>query len=277
MQLKIANAPDSHYEKLVKDLCELKHLGIELKPKNVFYDEDLQNGGFTIIDMLGENAGNKIFDNSLESVSEVYRLLHFVNGFTKIRGFDADATEEDKHTSTQQDLKIQLKLFSAMGKTIENFEQHKRWILRLMPQKQLEFFEENGVIVGDLTLTSPEQEKFNQLTNEIVNNAIVNVKEGKFLYWQIKVNEIRNNLDGPIQESWQYHPENKLDKKDFPNEYGDFYEYKTASKDQLQKILYDRFDEELGLLTKEAKPETPLATAINDLKKSQSDQKERVL
>jgi len=52
IQLRLANAPDAHYEKLVSDVCELFNFGLELKPKNMFYNENVQDGGFTIIDLL---------------------------------------------------------------------------------------------------------------------------------------------------------------------------------------------------------------------------------
>lgn len=76
MKSRLANAPDSHYEQLIRDFCELFHLGIELKPKNIFYDESIQDGGFTIIDLEG-GTEEPLDSNSLEEVLEIYPWLRF--------------------------------------------------------------------------------------------------------------------------------------------------------------------------------------------------------
>lgn len=74
MQSRLANAPDAHYEKLVSDFCELFNLGLELKSKNMFYDEALQDGGFTIIDLLG-GTGEPLNPDSLRDVLKIYPQL----------------------------------------------------------------------------------------------------------------------------------------------------------------------------------------------------------
>ena len=52
LQQELLEALDYHYEKCLQDIAELFHMGLELKPKNIFYDNSRDNGGFTFIDLL---------------------------------------------------------------------------------------------------------------------------------------------------------------------------------------------------------------------------------
>lgn len=44
-----------HYEKAVRDIYELFNMGIEIKSRNVFYDNSMVNGGFIFIDFVIPN------------------------------------------------------------------------------------------------------------------------------------------------------------------------------------------------------------------------------
>ena len=54
LQQQLVDAHSIHYEKCVSDLCQLFNMGLELKSKNIFYD-DKQDGGFAFIDFLDYN------------------------------------------------------------------------------------------------------------------------------------------------------------------------------------------------------------------------------
>ena len=49
VQELLLEAPDTVYEKCVSDLCELFNMGLELKEKNIFYDNSKDGAGFTLL------------------------------------------------------------------------------------------------------------------------------------------------------------------------------------------------------------------------------------
>lgn len=120
----IANAPQNHFDKFVIDLCELYNLGMEIKPKNLFYDEDIIDGGFTIIDLLG--IYKEPFNNSLKDVLNINSLSKIIGYFSMIDPYNKNSTENDNIISTQLYYEIRKKLFIALENTIPNFNLHKR-------------------------------------------------------------------------------------------------------------------------------------------------------
>ena len=248
MQSILANSPESHYEKFINDVCELFNLGLELKPKNMFYDESVQTGGFTIIDLL-KFSGETFNPNSLKDVLHLCGMIQGVYNCSCISSYDKVATESDKMISQQQYFKIRQKIFIAMEKTIPNFEQHRRWILRSMPDEVLVFFANNGTYVGDLSLNDQEYEQFEQTVKNIVESSIQKIENGENVYWQIGANEIRRDLDQwGMQDAWRFHKSNNRDKNEFSGDLSD-YDYKRECTKDLEVNLNQLFEEQLDILS----------------------------
>lgn len=246
-QSQLVNAPDTHYEKLVSDVCELFDLGLELKSKNMYYDESIQDGGFTIIDLL-KGSGQPFDTNSLRDTLFVYRMLGTVYNNTQIPTYDKKASENEKDISKQLHFKIIQKLFSAMEKTIPNFDQQRRWFLRSLRNEVLESFVQNGIHVGDLTLNEQEYEKFNQTIRNIVDNSIQKIENGTHKYWEIVVNEINIDLERwGLQDAWKYHKENNRSKDEFSDSDYPEYDYNRVCTDDLEKAVYQMFNEKLDV------------------------------
>ena len=72
-QAIIANAPDSHYEQMALDLKSLLYVGLEIKPKNIFYDESIENGGFTFIDFICPK--DREYDGGLVDSLSIMKLM----------------------------------------------------------------------------------------------------------------------------------------------------------------------------------------------------------
>ncbi len=248
MQSRLAEAPDKHYEKFISDVCELFNLGLELKSKNIFYDESLEDGGFTIIDLL--KYSEIPFDpNSIKDVLYLCGMTQGIYNCSRVNPYDKKATEEDKKIDNEQYFQIRKKMFLAMERVIPNFEQHRRWVLRSMHQDLLEYFNQNGIEVGDLKLDDSEYIQFNQTAKAILDSSIEKIKSGKNEYWQIGANEIRIALDNwGMQDAWRYHKSNTKDRNSFNGEDSE-YEYKNACAEDLERMLNDVFDDQLDLLS----------------------------
>ena len=207
MQQILIDAPDAHYEKLVYDLMQLFNLGLELKPKNIFYDANIENGGFTIIDLLGNDGPE--FDSSLESILRLIELSRFVSSKTTIYQMSDDIDPNLLKFSEELSKEISLKTFKALEKVVPNFSELRRWILRSYPTSLLEYFENRGVPVGDLSLTQEEQKSFDDMIQNILDHSFELIESGEMEYWQIEMNLIHNDIQNiGLQYSWKYHPNN---------------------------------------------------------------------
>ncbi len=187
----LANAPISHYEKFIKDVIELFNFGLELKPKNLYYDE---NNGFTIIDLIG--LKDKLFDyNSLKDIISLINMTQGIYNCSGISYYDDLATKEEKEISKQLFYKIKQKMLNAIAKNIPNFEQYRRWILRTMSPDFLAYLNDNEKSIEDLTLNNEEEEQFNKMIQEIVDDCLNKIISGKCKAWEISTNEIRIGLN----------------------------------------------------------------------------------
>ena len=233
----LANAPDSHYEKLVQDLMALFNLGLELKPKNVYYDESIEQGGFTIIDLLGEDAPP--FNGSIVDIIKLKHLLNFVGNYTTVDSLSV--SPEELELSNEQHNKIILKTFKAMEKVVPNFNDVRRWILRTYSPSVLEYFEHNGVAVGNLTLNDKEQTEFDEKIQKIVTSSIEKLESGEIPYWEAKSNDIYNSVvQNGLGYFWAYHPSNQQKCEDFESGYD--FDSKQQSKiiDIVKNIFHDQ-------------------------------------
>ncbi len=260
-QKELLAAPNIHFDALVLDLCELCDKGTELKPKNIFYDKDPKNGGFTIIDLLGRNGTEEPFDNSLKAVLWVNRLSHSVFYSTQIYS----GIEEQQKVSADLLKALKLKLFLSFERMIPDFEKHRRWVLRTFSEDELKYFSENGVDVGDLTLNDAEIAEFDRMVNMVAEQSIEKIKNGTHLYWQIQMNEIRNDLAAwGLGCAWAYHPDNKINRKDYESSW----EFENACSNELEQKIMERFNQRLEELAKEEAENNPnVAKAYQDYKK----------
>lgn len=240
----ILTAPSTHFEKFIKDIGEIFNLGLELKPKNFFYDEDTLNGGFTIIDLL--RSDKTPYDPN--SIVDVYRLKQMVGCIYNSLGiyyYSETATPEQKELSDLMNKKLKLRVFQALEKVVPNFEQHRRWILRTYSIEDLTYFSNNGLDVGDLSLTEEEIVLFNEKVQEIISACIKKVASGKNQYWQIRANEIRIDLGNyTLSSAWMYHRDNKIKPEDFE----ETYDYQYTCNHELERIVNEEFDRQLEAL-----------------------------
>lgn len=246
----IASAPDSHYEKLVADLCNLFDVGLELKPKNIFYDDNVESGGFTFIDLLQLRTPRVFEPSSLKDVLSLFNsMMGIYNSTQAYHGTYVDITVEEEQTSIHLRSKIIQRIFTAMEKVIPNFGQHRRGILRSLNKDDLDFLGSNGTFVGDLSLNEQELLQFDCIIEKIVVDAIDKISTGQNKYWEIGTNEIRNGLllNG-MQDAWMHHCLNTRRIEEFlvaPEGYSYWdpeYSYRSTCERDLNKIVNQIFE-----------------------------------
>lgn len=241
-QEELAGAPDAHYEKCISDLAMLFHMGLELKPKNIFYDSSKDNGGFTFIDLLNYDS-TPMNSDSIKDVLWLDKYARFISNFTQISPYNSDASEEEKKRSLELSYQIRCKIFKAMEKVIPNFNKFRRWVLRTQSKELLSFFENNGIFVGDLSLTEEEYVQFDCYIEEIVSKCIEKISSGENKLWQIEVNEIRNMLNEMgMREAYSIHISNPIKNRD---EYEDEWELERAQRESLDALVKDKFNQRL--------------------------------
>lgn len=245
-QQVIAHAPDSHFEKYVSDLAELFYFGLEPKPKNIFYDSDTLNGGFTTIDLLDDGAGKSFDSDSLCDINYLDKLCATI-GNCSIFSYNKKATSEQKELSSNLYYVIMYKLFKAMSKVIPNFSTKERWLLREKDNNTLEKFKMLGLKYDDLTLTEEEEKIFLDEIDKLALDCVLMVEEGKSELWQIESNEVRIGLGSrTLGSAYMYSSLNRRNRSDKPDyydedeEYTD-YDYESECKKDLEKICLNRF------------------------------------
>ena len=267
-QKELVNAPDAHYQQLIHDLSELINLGVEIKSKNIFYDNNRETGGFTIIDLLGGN--NESFNfNSIKDVLVIWTDLYNLFYDTKIDDFKT-VSQVQRQETEKLNLMISKKLFNALEKVIPNFVQHRRWILRTLNPKTLEFFSKNGIAVGDLTLNKEEEIIFNERASKIVTDIILKIQNGESTYSQVERYIISNSLNSiGMNDAWLYHNSNNKKSTD----YSSMYEYRSACSRELSNIILEIFDKKLEEISQNTTNEN-IINAKKDMDKRRED-KER--
>lgn len=198
--------PQEHIEKAIKDLMELFNMGLELKPKNFFYDPEY---GYTFIDLLGYAEKPK-FDSLLE-MKRLFELIRQTTAMQyNVSKYDKDATQQDINTFLNYKADLYNKIFIALSKVVPNFAQYKRYILRTLNVDVLLKMYQKGYLKEDLTLTPKEVEEYNMMVADIVRKNIKRLENGNTSYGNIMVNEIRIEMTSTgLTNSWLYHPECK--------------------------------------------------------------------
>lgn len=261
----LATAPNSHYEKFVSDVCQLFNMGLELKPKNLFYDESVLDGGFTIIDLLDVNE-TSLDPTSLKNILDFIVIVQGIYNCTQVSSFNREATPEQVAMSYRLALKIKQRLLEAMEKVIPDFEQHKRWVLRALPFSDLELLEKNGYAVGDLSLNNDEYEQFDERVQAIIDECLKQIENGERKYWQIGANEIRIALDAwGLSSAWIYHSENERKIEGYEGSYA-FHSFARDCAKDLEELVNQEFDRQLEQYAKNG--DNPyLLQAIQELEK----------
>lgn len=267
VQELLLEAPDTVYEKCVSDLCELFHMGLELKEKNIFYDNSKDGAGFTFIDLLGYDT-TPLNPDSISDVIRLDKMASFIYNIPRVGKYNRTATEEQKEKSTVLYYKMKQKTFRAMEKVIPNFSRFRRWVLRTYSDDVLEFFENNGTIVGNLTLNEDECREFDNYIEQIVNDCLEKIATGKNEFWQIRANEIRIALDlMGLQSAWKYHSANPIND---PSAFDDKWDFERAMKIYLEDIVNKEFNERL-----ESVSETSLNPNILKAREELDEEKEK--
>lgn len=250
-QFLLASAPSEHYEKFIRDVSSIFHMGLELKPKNLFYDKDVVHGGFTIIDLLFAD-GTPLDVTSLKEVLSLLSTIQGIYNSSYLSSYNRHATEEQVELSFRLRCKIKLRMLNALQKVIPCFEEHRRWILRTCSSEELDFFTKNGFPVEDLSLSAQECEQFDNRIQSIVDACLSKISRGEVEYWQVLANEIRIALDSwGMQAAWRYHKGNVRN----IDEFEDAYDYKSACEKDLENAVIQKFQEKL--LSMEGYTENP--------------------
>jgi hypothetical protein len=157
----------------------------------------------------------------------------------------SDTPTPEQKASDLMIQKLKLRVFQALEKVVPNFEQHRRWILRTYSVEDLTFFRNNGLDVGDLSLSEEEMVLFNKRVKEIIDRCLKNVADGTNQYWQIGANEIRIDLDHyTLNSAWIYHRDNQMKIEEFEKRY----EYDDQCGRELERIVNEEFDRQLEAL-----------------------------
>jgi len=271
LQEVIANAPFSHFQKLVKDVMELLYFGIEIKPQNVYYDDNKKTGGFTIIDLLKDGSENKF--NS-ESMADIRFLKDCCTNLIERCGigyFDK-ATIPEREKS--QELRYQMRacIFQALESTIPNFSNKRRWLLRSYSKDTLNYFSTHGLIVGNLSLTESEVNEFASQLRHIADTCIEKIASGEYRYWQIMCNEIRISLSqNLLNDAWLYHPSNNRQESSYTSEYAEFDWQSDCKKDlenMAKRIFIKRFKDRIEDEKNKLNPNEHLLVAFQELEES---------
>lgn len=238
-QRVIMNQPNEIYDKCILDLCEIFNMGIELKDKNIFYDEKL---GFSFIDFLNSSS-NSLNYNNPEDILSLCSHLNIIYGSLRILSFYDNATTEDVEMSNIQYATTLAKNFQALRRVIPNFAKYERLILRSYAPSILQVFSKMGIDVSDLTLTSEELKEYNQRINIIVQNCLENLKKGKEKYDNIIINTIRISLENNgLLTDYVYIANKEIN----PHDYEDEYDFKMAYTKYLEEKVIGIFNERLS-------------------------------
>ena len=229
--------PESHIDKAIADICKLFHMGIELKAKNIFYDNSLIDGGFTFIDFIFGDEKEINFEST-----EDINLLTKVLGFLKtpsLPSWSKDYTDEEKSYSEQFCLIMNTRTFKSLERVIPNFLKYKRSILRTYDKKKLDNLRNNGFEFDDLNLTEEEMFAFEEKCKNIVKEAIKKYLNKSNKLWDIHANVLRLNLESNFMFSnWLYNDINVLKNDDFEDNYNYERECQCMLEDTL-KIMFD--------------------------------------
>lgn len=267
VQELLLEAPDTVYEKCVSDLCELFNMGLELKGKNIFYDNSKDGAGFTFIDLLGYDT-TPLNPDSISDVIRLDKMTSFIYNIPRVKIYSKTATEEQKEKSTVLYYKMKQKTFRAMEKVVPNFSRFRRWVLRTYSDDVLDFFENNGTIVGNLTLNEDECREFDNYIEQIVNICLEKIATGKNVFWEIRANEIRIALDlMGLQAAWKYHSANPIND---PSTFDDEWDFERAREKYLEDMVNKIFNERL-----ESVSETSLNPNILKAREELDEEKEK--
>ena len=242
VQELLLEAPDTVYEKCVRDLCELFNMGLELKGKNIFYDNSKDGAGFNFIDLLGYNT-TPLNPDSISDIIRLDEMASFIYNIPRVSVYSQIATKEQIEESTVLYYKMKQKTFRAMEKVVPNFSRFRRWVLRTYSDDVLDFFENNGTIVGNLTLNDDECREFDNYIEQIINECLEKIATGKNKFWQIRANEIRISLDlMGLQAAWKYHSANPIND---PSSFDDKWDFERAREKYLEDIVNKKFNDRL--------------------------------
>lgn len=242
VQQLLLGVPDTVYEKCVSDLCELFNMGLELKGKNIFYDNSKDGAGFTFIDLLGYDI-TPLNPDSISDVIRLDKMASFIYNIPRVSIYSKTATKEQIEKSTILYYKMKQKTFEAMEKVVPTFSRFRRWVLRTYSNDVLNFFENNGTVVGNLALNDDECREFDNYIEQIINECLKKIATGKNRFWQIRANEIRIALDTMgMQAAWKYHSANPIND---PTAFDDKWDFERAREKYLEDIVNNKFAERL--------------------------------
>ncbi len=234
---EFVSMPDSHIDKAILDICSLFNMGIELKEKNIFYDNSINDGGFIFIDFI---AGD-VKELDFTSIKDINFLTKFL-GFLKapcLPTWSNDYSDEEKLFSEQVFLTMHTRTFKSLERVIPNFIIYRRDILRSYNEKQLNNLRDSGVEFDNLNLTSDELFIFEEKCKNIVKESISDYLKGNIKISDIHINKIRLDLEYNFMfKNWEHNKSNTIKLENFNNNY----EYEKESRCMLQDTLKMMFN-----------------------------------
>ncbi|MFI3307102.1 MAG: hypothetical protein R3Y21_00905 [Mycoplasmatota bacterium] len=234
------NMPNSHLDKCILDICCIFNMGLELKPKNVFYDNNIDNGGFIFIDFLEGNE--KELDFTKPKDINLLLLYLFFLKTPAIPNFGKLYTEEQKLNGEQFSLSMNTRIFKSLERVIPNFEIYKRDILRTYDQFKLNNLISNNVVFENLSLTEEEIILFGKKCKDIAILLIKGYLDGTMSLGDIYVNKIRiDSHFNFLDTNWTFNRLNILKTEDFE----DYYDYKYKNNSMLEATIKLMIDEAL--------------------------------
>lgn len=240
----INTIPEQHIEKAIRDLIQIFNMGLELKPKNLFYDEKY---GYTFIDLLNSDETPAKTDNLLD-LNNLFRYISVMLFQYNVSAYDKSVTPEQLDEFLNYKATIYNKIFNNLNKIIPNFNKYKRFILRTLEPNIIEKMQYNGYIKEDLSLTQEEINEFHLMIANIIRKNIQRLEQGNTSYGNILVNEIRIELEASgLIKSWPYHPESKKIKLDGLDEY----DKERMLTNVLLNHLYTMFNNKVVELAKQ--------------------------
>ena len=261
IQRKFLKEPIEKYEKCVRDLIELHNMGLELKPKNIFYDfEDTKNGVY-FIDLLGFNPKNTDYKD-LSELNRLIKNLKCVYSWIMIPYYADKSCEEEKEESQKIYYDIVVKILKAVETIIPSYKKYKRWIFRTFDKDMLNYFKEQEII-NDLTLSDSEYLEYSYMIYSIIDTCIENIMLGKENYTNCVLNTLRIQCSKYcLEDSYYYHKDCQTIKKENNKSKWDF-DYKI--RENFENKLINVFNDRLIEVSQKNESNEYLQSAIQDM------------
>lgn len=255
----ILSIPFEHYRKLISDGTMLYEMGYEAKGKNLFYDKE---SGFWYIDFLDNNQDDKFDKNNPQKLFSAIknRIPNLIN-MTSSMQYNEKLTEAETKKKNLLEYGIKAKTLLALVSVFPNFKRYEKFYLLGESEEYRNYLMQEKIVNIDLKALNEEDYKiFDELYEVVLLGLIDKVVNKNSAFWNIEVNEIRNDCNlFNLQHAWHIHKDNTIKRED----YEDSYDYEMDSRELLkEKMLQDLIN-----CLKHMKPNDNITTFLEDANK----------